>query len=308
MKVVTGFLSVLVLVIIGIACSMAEPTGQVITPVYVTVNATSVDNFTGLLADGQHPLPTEVIAIVEAENYISLDGVILTANTIKRDIDTNELNIFAGSSGAKAGALRFFSVGDGARQGEIWLSTPNNAETASVARLRIGGSCDNCEVDWSSVYHTGIAMGDSIYMASNAIRFVEMIPPGADAANFARMYAFEGAGDNLTDMAVVFQDGTVDIFAQETTPLNAPIFRYPSGTVGQVVLKKPHAGIVSVVMVFPDGTEFVLKQIEYHDAKKITANKGVAGALPSDWIIRTAEQRKARANTERITDNFTGTE
>ena len=42
----------------------------------------------------------------------------------------------------------------------------------------------------------------------------EMTAPGAGAANHVRIYAVVDGG-SLTDLAAVFQDGTVDIFAQE---------------------------------------------------------------------------------------------
>ena len=44
--------------------------------------------------------------------------------------------------------------------------------------------------------------------------FREMTAPGAGIANTVRIYAVVDGG-SLTDLAAVFQDGTVDIFAQE---------------------------------------------------------------------------------------------
>ncbi len=50
-------------------------------------------------------------------------------------------------------------------------------------------------------------------MGGNFLEFLEMTPPGAGAANRARIYAqVNGA---LTEFAGVFQDGTVDVFATE---------------------------------------------------------------------------------------------
>jgi len=90
----------------------------------------------------------------------------------------------------------------------------------------------------------------------------EMAAPGAGAANTARIYAVVG-GDTLTDLAAVFQDGTIDIFAEESTEPDSPIFRYPDGTEFKSILRKPDRKIVQFVALFPDGSEFVMREIRY---------------------------------------------
>ena len=57
-------------------------------------------------------------------------------------------------------------------------------------------------------------VGSDLYIAGNFVEFTEMSAPGAGAANTVRVYAVVDGG-SLTDLAAVFQDGTVDIFAQE---------------------------------------------------------------------------------------------
>jgi hypothetical protein len=57
---------------------------------------------------------------------------------------------------------------------------------------------------------------------------------------------------------------------------------------------------VQIVAIFPDGQEFVLKDIQYHDPDKIAANKGTASAdLPSGWLVEDATQRAARVVREK---------
>ena len=110
--------------------------------------------------------------------------------------------------------------------------------------------------------------------------------PRAGAANTARIYAFEGAGDALTDLCAVFQDGSIDVFAQETTELDANVFRYPDGTAVDVKLRKDHRGEFRFVAVFPDGTEYNLEQHEYHAQEYIDANMGtVSDTIPDGWEI-----------------------
>ena len=66
----------------------------------------------------------------------------------------------------------------------------------------------------------------------------EIAAPGAGAANTARIYAVVG-GDTLTDLAAVFQDGSVDIFAQEVTEPDSPIFQFPDNTELKTIMRKP---------------------------------------------------------------------
>ena len=44
-------------------------------------------------------------------------------------------------------------------------------------------------------------------------------------------------------------------------------------------------------MLFPDGSTFVLREIEFHDKEHIEANKGCIGELPKDWEITTEAER-----------------
>ena len=59
-----------------------------------------------------------------------------------------------------------------------------------------------------------VNMDVDLHMQGNFLEFTEMSAPGAGAANTVRVYAVVDGG-SLTDLAAVFQDGTVDIFAQE---------------------------------------------------------------------------------------------
>ncbi|KKN16503.1 hypothetical protein LCGC14_0975140, partial [marine sediment metagenome] len=117
------------------------------------------------------------------------------------------------------------------------------------------------------------------------LQLTERSAPGAGAADTARIYAIVDGG-TMTDLAAVFQDGTVDIFAQETTPLDAPIFTYASGTEVKMVLKKLHPGVVELVAVFPNGSEWTIKSLEYHNSAKIAANVGTESPkVPSGWVV-----------------------
>jgi hypothetical protein len=136
-----------------------------------------------------------------------------------------------------------------------------------------------------------------IDVLSGFIQLKERTAPGAGAADRVRIYAVVDGG-GLTDLAAVFQDGTVDIFAQEVTPLDHPIFRYPSGTAGTLRMRKPHPGIQIFEMVFPDGTTMVLREFEHHDSDKIAASQGSEGSLPVGWLSETAVQRASRAALE----------
>ena len=130
----------------------------------------------------------------------------------------------------------------------------------------------------------------NLKLPTGYIEHTEIAAPGVGAANTARIYAVVG-GDTLTDLAAVFQDGTVDIFAQESTPLDSPIFTQPSGATVVRKMLKPHPGIIQFVEVYPDGKTFVVHEIQYHDAEKIAANLGCVGTLPVGWEVTTLKER-----------------
>jgi len=138
-----------------------------------------------------------------------------------------------------------------------------------------------------------------VYIQGNHFEMNEMSAPGAGGTDTARIYAVADGG-GLTDLVAVFQDGTTDVFAQETTPLDAATFTEDSGTDLTLKLKKLHPGSVQIVCIFPGGEEFVLKDIQYHDPEKIAANKGTTSAdLPAGWLVEDATQRAARVALEK---------
>lgn len=285
----------------------------------------SVNGLSGLLADDQHVLDTETISAIENAAGISgftMDDVInmgtqklehiggILADTgggylAFQAVTNSFLDFYGGTLVAGEGArVQLFGFDHATHPGSFRITTPNSAGTVDVERLKIYGNMNTSVADWSGIYHQGIAMSSYLDMTDEYIYFTERAAPGAGAANTARIYALQGASDNLTDMCAVFQDGTVDVFAQESTELDAPIFIYPSGTVGSLELIKEHAGLVKICMVFPSGEEFVIRQIEYHDADKIAANKGCLNPLPEGWEITTADER-ALKNVP-VSDNITG--
>lgn len=181
----------------------------------------------------------------------------------------------------------------------FYLTTFNSSDVASH-RLTITGGIDTAVATWTAITQVGLVLGGALDVAGQYITFLERAAPGAGAANEVRVYAIVG-GDTFTDLAAVFQDGTVDIFAQETTPLDAPIFKYPSGTKVVIALRKTHPGLVKIVAVFPNSKEFVLKELQYHHPDKISANIGTEGPLPADWLIEDSRQISDRLETDRLT-------
>lgn len=182
----------------------------------------------------------------------------------------------------------------------ISFYTPGVSPTyTDTVRLNIYGRSAEAYISWYNSKHTGFKLGSFLNANTNHLQYEEMSAPGAGSENTTRVYATTG-GDTLTDLCAVFQDGTVDIFAQESTELDAPIFTYSSGTEVKVKLIKEHAGLVQFVAEFPNGETFVLKEYEYHDEDKINANKGVVSLLPKDWLIESKTDREARLEKEKI--------
>ena len=167
--------------------------------------------------------------------------------------------------------------------GCIYIQTYNSGSAQQLTRLSFDGGVD-----------TGIAQFRycNIDIDNNYLAMEEMTAPGAGSTNYVRIYALEGAGDALTDLCAVYQDGTVDVFSQETTPLDAPQFRYASGTEVKMVMLKPHAGLVQYAYLFPDGTKHILREIQYHSIEKIEANKNCEGELPENWYIEPVKEKE----------------
>jgi len=183
--------------------------------------------------------------------------------------------------------LGFYGMRTNANAGTaINFYTNNNADSYTT-RLAITGGANQATATLSATH---------LLHGTNYSEFTEMAAPGAGAANTARVYAV--VNGVLTTLAAVFQDGTVDVFATEATPLDAPILTYPSGTEAKVMLKKGHPGLVTLVAKFPNGKEFVMKEFHYHNADKIAANKGCDSPLPTDWFVETAQERQARVEQE----------
>jgi len=145
-------------------------------------------------------------------------------------------------------------------------------------------------LDGSITLGGGIPADTGAIIGARYVEQTEMSAPGAGAADTARVYALAG-GDTLTDLCAVFQDGTVDVFAQESTPLDSPVFTQPSQTEFKMVMEKPHPGLIKFVAKYPDGKTFVLRELQYHDAGKIAANQNCEGTLPAGWEVTTLQER-----------------
>lgn len=228
----------------------------------------------------------------------NLGGVLATqSHNIIGGLATSSFSMFGGMA-SDGGRMSLYGSAHASYPGRLMLWTPNAALTVAL-RFQLLGNSDIVRGLWTNVTQEGIVLGGFLNVAGQYLSYTERAAPGAGAANTARVYAIVG-GDTFTDLAAVFQDGTVDIFAQETTPLDAPTFTYPSRTEAKLLLRKEHPGSMRIVAVFPDGREFVLKEVEYHDPKKIAANKGTENPLPSDWLIEDAQQRADRLEAERL--------
>lgn len=263
MKKILIVLSLLLLIFTS--CSLSEKASTLgnsgtsnTTPLYVSypsviisVNQTDVTGWTGLLANDQHVLDNEVIAAVQAQALELYTGTLVNGN----------FKIQGASGGFQL--------------------APRDGSGTTFTYYNPTGD------DWK-IYDTGdrfsVISGAGIKIYNGYIELDERSAPGSAGTDNVRIYAIQG-GDTLTDLNAVFQDGTVVTFAEESTPLDSPIFRYPSGTEIKYKMIKPNPAIIQFVAEFSDGSQFVLKTIEYHNQEKINASKGADNPLPNDWII-----------------------
>ena len=305
--------SVLILILILSSCSFAEPVGDTTTYIY-SVNTTahaethedsgddeiSMGGLSGLLADGQHVIDVEVKNAIESDAALTLlshiTGVItLNTENVLRDVDDAYIQIRGGQLGAQ---YRVYGEDQAAYPSAFDLFTRNAAKNANKLRVRISGAIDVATAIWSDITQSGLIIFPYL-------TFWETSAPDAGTANTVRMYAIQGAGDNLTDMCAVYQDGTVDIFSQETTELTSPLFTMPSGTIVVNKIVKPHAGLILFVSEYSTGEFIITRQIEYHDYDKVMANKGCEGELPKDWLVETSEERMKRNLMPVVSENTT---
>lgn len=250
-------------------------------------------------------VPTWVTAItlggaITATGYgfVNLANSTMGENTvISQGVNTSLWYLRGGLNAAGGGAyICLYGVAHGAT-GKIEFVTPNAAGDGDLARFSISGKATTAVGTWANITHTGLKLSGALDVAGQYLSFTERAAPGAGAADTARVYAIVG-GDTLTDLAAVFQDGTVDIFAQEATPLDSPVFTQPSQTEVKIKMIKEHPGSIQFVAVYPNGKSFTLRELQYHDPEKIAANLGAENPLPTNWLVENAGQRKARLEAE----------
>jgi len=252
-----------------------------------------------IIFQGGATLVDDGTELILAGSTLKVGGIASSENeSLWRSLDSGVLILRGGTVASGHGAKFFLTGITHSQTGAFRVFTPNAAGDADTVRLIFSGKAATALVTWSACTHTGLVLSGALDVAGQYLSLTERAAPGAGAANTVRVYAFEGAGDALTDLCAVFQDGSIDVFAQETTPLDAPIFTYPSKTEAKLLLRKEHSGLVKMVAVFPNGKEFTLKHIEYHDPEKIAANIGAESPLPDGWLVEDAEQRAARLEVE----------
>ncbi len=133
-------------------------------------------------------IAADSVALLVLENNGATGIQFLSANTNVADIS------FGDDGSAVAGRIRYDHgsvIADGFR-----------IFTAATEQLRIS--------DGSFAFQKATTLD----LLGGLVQLTERTAPGAGAANTVRIYAVVDGG-SLTDLAAVFQDGTVDLFAQE---------------------------------------------------------------------------------------------
>ena len=51
-------------------------------------------------------------------------------------------------------------------------------------------------------------------------------------------------------------------------------------------------------MEYDNGKRFTLRELQYHDADKVSVNVGCEGVLPKDWLVETSQERADRIEKE----------
>ena len=193
----------------------------------------------------------EVNGVVSFDSTFDLYGLMYTSSDITLT-DTHVIRNYAVTAGQ--------SIHMAARDvdGTAWrnmLTLTNNNDPS----IGIGG--------FITCYYSGYASLTGYTKTTSYHELTEMAAPGAGAADTVRIYALEGGGDALTDLCAVFQDGTVDVFAQESTEPDSPIFQFPDDTKLSLTMRKPDRKTIQFVATYPDGREYVMREIRYPVAR-----------------------------------------
>ena len=191
----------------------------------------------------------------------------------------------------------------------LWWDESDNewqfdGEVNTTGKFAFGASGGNTEISsWNGALAFVTAGNEKIearpggtggFEVSDAyIHLDEIAAPGAGSSNTVRIYAIVDGG-TLTDLAAVFQDGTVDIFAQETTEATDAVVAAPDETVGSVVVVRPHPGTVQLVARIPGYGDWIISEKEFHAEETIGWTQGAAEALPVDWYVEATNDMNAR--------------
>jgi len=296
-----GICLIILIVMLFSGCSADDPAYVTITGDLATIPI-DVSDVTDLQAyldakaslTGTEELTNKTLSSSVGKGTWTADGTwTLPSIRLSGMLNMNAQSIIAINTmtGRTDASIGFYCRRQNAAPNFVIYTTGVSPGYADTQRLGISGGATIALATWVNINQD---------FGAGYTSYTEMSAPGAGAVNTTRVYAVEG-GDELTDLCAVFQDGTVDIFAQEATLKDDVRFKKNSGTKGDLVMLKPHPGLILVVMLFDDGNVFELKRIEYHDYDLIMANKGCdSDVLPDGWLVETAQERQERALLEQV--------
>ena len=246
---------------------------------------------------------------------VTLDGALNGGSQSITNIGnaTSQLLVNAWTlAGAGEQKFRVDSSGD---QGIIEIDSANVAGKHPLLEFQVAGgfggfirvnqSTGDMELQSQTVGHS-VAMLSNLEVIDGYIELDEMAAPGAGVADTVRIYAFLGGGA-LTDLCAVFQDATVDCFAQEVTAPGDAVIAAPDETVGTVVIKRPHPGTVQLVVRVPGFDDWNISEKEFHNEEKISWSGNSEKTLPVDWYTESDLEMAARQSCENVWDRDTKT-
>ena len=167
----------------------------------------SVTGLSGLLADDQHVLDTEVVSAIEAASPLTLPGFTLGGTM---DADSQALiNVLDLDLGTESLTGTFSATLTAANAGTAWLIMSKDTSDILRPRLALSGGVDTAVWAWVNSTHTGIVLSGALDANSQNIDNVNSILD-VNSAQVVGTRVVDARCDDAINSGDATTDGVID--------------------------------------------------------------------------------------------------